>query len=88
MRNSFLSALGRPSWKVSAAVLSSYSVENPLAPAFEERNSRADVISGVLKTRKTESCILQVCKFLITNPIRDHFQENFSKFQYTVTTFG
>ena len=50
------------------------------APASEERNSKVDVISGVLKTLKAESCILQVCKFLIRNPIRDHFLEVFCKF--------
>ena len=52
---------------------------NLLALASEERNSTVDVISGVLKTRKAYSCILQVCKFLIRNPIRDHFLEIFCK---------
>ena len=37
---------------VSGDVYSSYSVENPLTPASEKRNSTVDVISGVLKTRK------------------------------------
>ena len=46
----------RPSWKVLAAVWSSYSVENPLAPASEERNSTMDVTSGTLKTRKAAVC--------------------------------
>ena len=32
-----------------------------------------DITPGVLKTSKAESCSLQVCKFLIRNPIRDHF---------------
>ena len=47
----------RPSWKVLAAVWSSYSVENPLAPASEEKNSTMDAISGALKTRKGAVCI-------------------------------
>ena len=37
-----------------------------------------DVISGVLKTRKSESCSLYVCVFLIRNHIRDHFLDIFS----------
>ena len=65
-------------------VWSSYSVENPLAPASDGRNSAVDVVSGVLKTRKAESCILQVCKFLIRNAIRDHFLEIFSSFKPTL----
>ena len=52
----------------------------PLAPASEERNSTADVISGVLKTLTPESYILQARKFLIRNPIRVHFLEIFCKF--------
>ena len=64
---------------VSVAVWSSYSVENQLAPASEERNSTVDVISGVLKTLTAESCILHVCKFLIRNPIGNHFLEIFFK---------
>ena len=32
--------------------LEQLTVENPLAPASEERNSTVDVISGVLKTRE------------------------------------
>ena len=52
----------------------------PLASASEERNSTLDFISGFLKTRKAESCILQVYKFLIRIPIRDHFLEIFCKF--------
>ena len=31
------------------------SVENPLVPASEERNSTVDVTSGFLKTRKAET---------------------------------
>ena len=58
----------------------SYSVENPSAPASEERNSTVNVISGVLKTFTAESCILQGCKFLKMNPIRDQFLETFCKF--------
>ena len=41
-----------PSWKVLAAVWSSYSVENQLKPASEERNSTMDATLGVLKTPK------------------------------------
>ena len=37
------------SWKVLADVWSSYSVENPLAPAFEERNSTMVATLGALK---------------------------------------
>ena len=54
-----------------------------LAPASEERNFAMDVISGVLKTRKAESCSLHICVFLIRNHIRDHFLEIFCKFQNT-----
>ena len=61
---------------VSGTILCSYSVENLPVPAFEERNSTVDFVSVVLKTRKAESCILQVYKILIRNPIRDHLQEN------------
>ena len=66
--------------EVSAAVQSSYSAENPLAPASEERNSAVNIISGVLKTPTAVCCILQVCKFLIRNLIRDDFLEIFCKF--------
>ena len=45
-----------PSWKVLAAVWSSYSVENLLAPASEERNSTMDATLGALKTRKAAIC--------------------------------
>ena len=76
MRNTF-----RPSWKVLAAVWNSYSVGSPLTPASEERNSTVDATSGVLKTRKTESFSLQVCKFLIRNPIRDHLLGIFRSFK-------
>ena len=65
-----------------------YSAEKSLAPASEERNSAMDVISGVLKTRKAESCSLYVCVFLIRNHIRDHFLEVFCKFQSTIKKFG
>ena len=65
---------------VSAAVYNSFSVENLLAPASEERKSAVDVISGVLKTLTTESCILHVCKFPVGSPIRDHFLKIFCKF--------
>ena len=54
----------RPSWRVLPAVKSSYSVENLLAPVSDERNFTVDVMSGVLKTRKAESCSLHVCKSL------------------------
>ena len=37
------------SWQVLADVWSSYSVENPLAPAFEERNSTMGATLGALK---------------------------------------
>ena len=49
-------------------------------------------ISGVLKTRKAGSCSLQVSdkvyKFLIKNPIKNHFLEIFCKFQSTFKKFG
>ena len=45
-----------PSWKVLAAVWSSYSVENPLAPASEEKNSTMEVTLGALKTGKVAVC--------------------------------
>ena len=54
-----------------------------LAPASEGRNSAMEVFSGVLKTCKSESFSLQVCKFLIRNPIRDHFLEIFCKLKST-----
>ena len=60
-----------------------YSAEKSLAPASEERNSAMDVISGVLKTCKAESCGLYVCVFLIRNHIRDHFLQIFCKLQNT-----
>ena len=44
------------SWKVLAAVWSSCSVENPLVPASEERNSTIDAYPGALKTHKTANC--------------------------------
>ena len=50
--------------------------------------STVDVISGVLKTRKADSCSLQVCIFLIRNPIRDHFPEIFCKLKSTFKKFG
>ena len=40
------------SQKVLAAVWSSYSVENPLAPVSEQRNSTMDATLGALKTRQ------------------------------------
>ena len=42
-----------------------------------------EVILGVLKTCKSESFSLQVCKFLIRNPIRHHFLETFCKLKST-----
>ena len=39
-----------------ADVWSSYSVENPLVPASEERNSTMDATLGALKTRKAAVC--------------------------------
>ena len=60
-----------------------YSVETSLASASEERNSAMDVISGVLKTCKAESCGLYVCVFLIRNHIRDDVLEIFCKLQNT-----
>ena len=75
MREFFPSTLCRPSWKVSAAVQSSYSVENPLDPNSGERNFTVDFISVILKTLKAESCSLQVGKFLIRNPIGDSFRK-------------
>ena len=44
------------SWKVLAVVWSSYSVENLLALASEERNSTMDATLGALKTRKAAVC--------------------------------
>ena len=46
----------RSSWKVLAAVWSSYSVENPLAPASEEGNSTMDATSGAIKICKAAVC--------------------------------
>ena len=54
----------------------------------EPHNSTVDVISGILKARKAESCSLQVCKFLTRNPIKDHFLEIFCKFKSTFIKFG
>ena len=71
-----------PCWKVLAAIWSSYSVENLLAPASEEENSTMDATLEALKT-----CLL-VCKFLIRNLSRDHFLEFFCKFQYAFKKFG
>ena len=65
---------------VLAALYSSYSVENLLVPSSKERNSTGDVISGLLNIHTAKGCILHVCKFLIKNPIRDHFLEIFCKF--------
>ena len=60
-----------------------------LAPAYEERNSTVDVISGVLKTGQAESCSWQVCKFLIRrNSIRDYFLNIFFKFKSAFKKFG
>ena len=42
--------------KVLAAVWSSYSVENPLVPPSEERNSTTDATLGALKTPKVAVC--------------------------------
>ena len=64
-----------------AAVWRNYSVETSLVPASEERNSAMDVISGVLKTRKAESCSLNVCVFLIRSQIRDHSWKFFVNFK-------
>ena len=47
-----------------------------------------DVISGVLKTRESESCSLYVCVFLLRNRTKDHFLEVFCKFQNTFKKFG
>ena len=68
-----------PSWSFNRC-LEQLFCRNLLALASEERNSTVDVISGVLKTLTTESCILHNCKFLVRNPIRDHFLEIFCKF--------
>ena len=73
--------------EVLATVQSSYSVQNLLAPASEERKSTVDVILGVLKTHKLDGSSLQVCKFLIRKTIRDHFLEVFCKFQNTSKKF-
>ena len=45
-----------PPRNVLAAVWSSYSVENPLVPASEERNSTMDTTLGALKTCKVALC--------------------------------
>ena len=62
--------------------------ERKKGTASEERNSAMDVISGLLKTRKAESCSLYVCVFLIRNHIRDHFLEIFWKSQNNFKKFG
>ena len=62
--------------------------ERKKVTASEERNSAMDVISGLLKTRKAESCSLYVCVFLIRNHIRDHFLEIFWKSQNNFKKFG
>ena len=66
---------------------SRYSVENPFAPASEERNSVVDVIAGVLKRLTAESCVLQVCKFLIRNPIKDRLLGISCKFKASERNF-
>ena len=48
---------------VSGDVWSSYSVENPLAPASEERNSKVDVILGVLKQARLKAAFCRFVKF-------------------------
>ena len=45
-----------PCWKVLAAIWSSYSVENLLAPASEEDNSTMDATLEALKTCNAEVC--------------------------------
>ena len=65
-----------------------YLVDKPLRPASQERHLTLDIISGVLKTRKAESCSLQVCKFLIRHAIRDHLLKIFFKFQSSFKKFG
>ena len=45
-----------PSWKVLTALWSSYSVENPLVSASEEKNSIMDATLGALKTHKAAVC--------------------------------
>ena len=67
--------------------LSSYSVQNSLAPASGERNSTVDVILGVLKTRQVDGGSSRVCKFLIKKTVRDHFLEIFCKLQSTFKKF-
>ena len=62
--------------------------EKKKGTASEERNSAMGVISGVLKTRKAESCSLYVCVFLLRNHIRDHFLEIFCKSQNNFKKFG
>ena len=42
----------RPSWKVLAAVESCYSLENPLAPASEERKSIVEIFCKIQSTLK------------------------------------
>ena len=56
--------------------------------ASEESNSAMDVISGVLKSHKAESCSLYVSVFLIRNHNRHHFLEVFCKSQNTFNKFG
>ena len=56
--------------------------------ASEESNSAMDVISGVLKSHKAESCSLYVSVFLIRNHNRHHFLEVFCKSQHTFNKFG
>ena len=72
-------------WKSMRKSFSSTLVDLPgrfwllFSACSEERNSTVDVISGILKTHKAESCSLQFCKSLIRNPIRDHFQKTFCR---------
>ena len=68
--------------------LSSYSVDDTLVPATEESNSTVDATIEVLKTRKEESCSLQVCKFLMRNISEYFFPANFFMIQRTFKKFG
>ena len=69
-----------------ADVWSSYSVENPLVPASEERNSTMDATLGTLKTRKAAVC--RSVNFWCGTPSRGYHLEIFCKFQSTFEKFG
>ena len=74
------------SWNVLGDVWSSYSVENQLVPASEERNSTMDATLGTLETRKAAVC--RSVNFWWETPSRGYHLEIFCKFQSTFEKFG